>query len=88
MEVSCQLHVPAALPLGGKSPGTYRTGGWEGPRVGPVVVERINTRIFQTVQFHLRKYVKTVFPWKLHEKQVMTHSHTKSIINGLLKIKN
>jgi hypothetical protein len=67
------LYLP---PPGEKSPGTYRTGGWEGPIVAPDVV-------FQTVQFQLRKYVKTAFPWKLHEKQVMTKSHTKSIISQI-----
>jgi hypothetical protein len=32
MEVSGQIHVPAALPPGGKAPGTHWIGGWVGPR--------------------------------------------------------
>jgi hypothetical protein len=34
MEVSGQRHAPAALYPRGKTPGTYCTGGWVGPR-GP-----------------------------------------------------
>jgi hypothetical protein len=33
MRVGCQLHAPAALPLG-KRPGTHFIGGWVGPRAG------------------------------------------------------
>jgi len=32
MEVSGQLHAPAALLPGKKTPGTHRTGGWVNPR--------------------------------------------------------
>jgi len=34
MEVSGQLHAPAALLPGKKTPGTHRTGGWVRPRRG------------------------------------------------------
>jgi hypothetical protein len=32
MEVSGQLHNPAALPLGERAPSTHLIGGWAGPR--------------------------------------------------------
>jgi hypothetical protein len=32
MEVSGQLHAPAALPLGEKAPGTQWIEGWVGPK--------------------------------------------------------
>jgi hypothetical protein len=32
MEVSGQLHVPAALPRGERAPGTHWIGDWVGPR--------------------------------------------------------
>jgi hypothetical protein len=32
MEVSGQLHAPAALPPGERAPGTHWIGGWVGPR--------------------------------------------------------
>jgi hypothetical protein len=34
MEVSGQLHAPAALPPGERAPGTPCIGGWVGPRAG------------------------------------------------------
>jgi hypothetical protein len=34
MEVSGQLHAPAALPFGGRAPSTHWIGGWVGPRAG------------------------------------------------------
>jgi len=41
MEVSGQLHVPAAVPPGEIAPGTHWFGGWVGPRVGlDTVVKR------------------------------------------------
>jgi hypothetical protein len=41
MEVSGQLHAPAALPPGGGSPGTHWIGGWVSPRaVLDAVVKR------------------------------------------------
>jgi hypothetical protein len=39
MEVSGQLHAPAALPPG-KGPGTYWIGGWVGPRAGQDAMEK------------------------------------------------
>jgi hypothetical protein len=40
MDVSSQLHAPAALPSG-KNPGTHWIGGWVGPRAGlDAVVKR------------------------------------------------
>jgi hypothetical protein len=39
LEVSGQLHVPAALPPG-KSPGTHFIGGWVDPRVGLDYMEK------------------------------------------------
>jgi hypothetical protein len=33
MEVSDQLHVPAALPSGERAPGNHWIGGWLGPRI-------------------------------------------------------
>jgi hypothetical protein len=38
MEVSGELHVPAALPKG-KSPGAHWIGGWVGPRAGLEAME-------------------------------------------------
>jgi len=35
MEVSGEIHAPAALPPG-NYPGTQRAGGWVVPRAGPV----------------------------------------------------
>jgi hypothetical protein len=32
MEMNGQLHVPAALSQGGKTPDTHGIGGWMGPR--------------------------------------------------------
>jgi hypothetical protein len=41
MEVSAQLHAPAALPPGKRAPGTHLIGGWVGPRaVLDAVVKR------------------------------------------------
>jgi hypothetical protein len=40
MEVSGQLHAPAALPLGEIAPGTHWIGGWVGPRIGQDAVEK------------------------------------------------
>jgi hypothetical protein len=41
MEVSGQLHAPAALPPRERAPGTHWIGGWVGPRAVPdVVVKR------------------------------------------------
>jgi len=41
MEVSGQLHAPAALPLGEIAPGTHWIGGWVGPRaICDAVVKR------------------------------------------------
>jgi hypothetical protein len=41
MEVSGQLHAPAALPPGKEPPGTHWKGGWVGPRaVLDAVVKR------------------------------------------------
>jgi hypothetical protein len=34
MEVSCQLHAPAALPPGERVPGTHWIGEWMGTRDG------------------------------------------------------
>jgi len=34
MEVSGQLHAPAALPPKERAPGTHWIGGWVGPRAG------------------------------------------------------
>jgi hypothetical protein len=42
MEVSSQLHVPAALPQGKQLPGTDCVGGWLGPRTGMDVVDERN----------------------------------------------
>jgi hypothetical protein len=39
MEVSGQLHAPAALPPGKGPPGTRWMGGWVGPRAGLDAVE-------------------------------------------------
>jgi hypothetical protein len=55
MEVSDQLHTPAALPPGEVGPGTHWIGGWVGPRAGLDVVEkslapaRNRTPVFQPV---------------------------------------
>jgi hypothetical protein len=58
MEVSCQLHAPAALPPGGRAPGTRRIGGGVGPWVGldavvkrkiPSLCRDSNPPIIQTV---------------------------------------
>jgi hypothetical protein len=40
MEVSGQLHAPAALPPGETAPGTQWIGGWVGPRAGLDDVEK------------------------------------------------
>jgi hypothetical protein len=40
MKVSGQLHAPAALPRGKKSPGTHWIGGWVDPRAGLDDVEK------------------------------------------------
>jgi hypothetical protein len=34
MEVNGQLHTPAALPSGERTPGTLYIGGWMGPSAG------------------------------------------------------
>jgi hypothetical protein len=34
MEVSGQIHAPAALPLKEKDPGAHWIGGWVGPKAG------------------------------------------------------
>jgi hypothetical protein len=39
MEVSGQLHAPAALPRGERAPGTVWIGGWVGFRAGLDAVE-------------------------------------------------
>jgi len=38
MEVSGQLHIPAALPSRERAPGTFLIGGWMGSRVAEVFV--------------------------------------------------
>jgi hypothetical protein len=43
MEVSDQLHPPAALPPEEIGPGTHWIGGWAGPRAGLDVVEKRKT---------------------------------------------
>jgi hypothetical protein len=40
MEVSGQLHAPAALPKGKQPPGTHWIGGWVGPRAGLDAVKK------------------------------------------------
>jgi hypothetical protein len=40
MEVSGQLHAPAALPTWERPPGTYWVGGWVDPRAGLDDVEK------------------------------------------------
>jgi hypothetical protein len=40
MEVSGQLHAPAALPPGKESPGIHWIGGWVGPRAGLDATEK------------------------------------------------
>jgi len=40
MEVSDQLHAPAALPPGKEPPGTHWIGGWVGPRAVLDAVEK------------------------------------------------
>jgi hypothetical protein len=40
MEVSGQLHAPAALPPGERAPGTHSIGGWVGPTTGLDDVEK------------------------------------------------
>jgi hypothetical protein len=40
MEVSGQLHAPAALPPGEGTPGTHWIGGWVDPKAGPDDVEK------------------------------------------------
>jgi hypothetical protein len=40
MEVSGELHAPAALPPGKEPPGTYCVGGWVNPRAGLDHLER------------------------------------------------
>jgi hypothetical protein len=48
MEVSSQLHAPAALPLGKVPIGTYCIGGRVGSRTGPDVIEkRYISRLYQ-----------------------------------------
>jgi hypothetical protein len=42
MEVSGQLHAPAALTPGKEPPGTHYIGGWVGPRAGFDVVGKKN----------------------------------------------
>jgi hypothetical protein len=39
--VNGQLQAPAALPLGGKKPGTHRIGVWVGPRAGLDDMEKL-----------------------------------------------
>jgi hypothetical protein len=51
MEVSGQLHVPAALPPGEKAPGTHWIGGWVGPSVGLDAVEK--RKILHCREFNL-----------------------------------
>jgi hypothetical protein len=54
MEVSGQLHTPAALHPRERAPGTHWIGGWEGPRAVPdaVVKRKISLQeIFKIILF-------------------------------------
>jgi len=40
MEMTVQLHAPAAFTPGERAPETHRIGGWVGPRAGLEAVEK------------------------------------------------
>jgi hypothetical protein len=64
MDVSCNLHAPAALP-----PDTYWIGGWVGPRVGLDAVENIN--ILHHWESNLGHPASTYIDWAIYNRAVV-----------------
>jgi hypothetical protein len=59
MEVSCQLHVPAALLPGKEPPGTHWIGGRVGPRAGlDMVKAKVVSVLFLTEHHTMKAYLR------------------------------
>jgi hypothetical protein len=55
MEVSCQLHDPAALPPRERAPGTHSIGGWVGPREGLDTMVKVKSKNVKLSLYHAMK---------------------------------
>jgi hypothetical protein len=77
MEVSGQLHAPAALPPGKEPPGTHWIGGWVGPVISGYGGEIMNGLVNISLQPENVKYgrVKHVIHVTLHIKIRGKHNY-------------
>jgi hypothetical protein len=59
MQVSGQLHAPAALPPGKRVPGTHWIGGWVGPRTAQDDAEKRKVKtVIRMIHFKLKFNVR------------------------------
>jgi hypothetical protein len=75
MDVSGQLHAPAALPPGERAPGTHWIGGWVGPRA---VLDAVVKRKFHIPRTPIIQRMKLLCLYEFFFDIVNIHLSTKT----------